>query len=188
MVQERSFSQTSLMEGSLTLPRASSQVLVRVLLPEGTVRQARAHPESIISPESTGPTGTPGCSPPGLPDLPCTGPSAAPGTVSHPSWIPPPLDSTTEQSDVGEGRRTSGLRAFLHLFIFLCFTSVPHQTTVLEKLKTHRGRGPVGQGQPRGTSWGRCHLLRLFYSFNSLGRTSQYLGTQDGPFRMKEGV
>lgn len=112
MVQERSFSQTSLMEGSLTLPRASSQVLVRVLLPEGTVRQARAHPESIISPESTGPTGTPGCSPPGLPDLPCTGPSAAPGTVSHPSWIPPPLDSTAEQSDVGEGRRTSGLRAF----------------------------------------------------------------------------
>ena len=100
-VQERSFSQTPLMEGSLTLPRASSQVLVRVLLPEGTVRQARAHPDSIISPESTGPTGTPGCSPPGLPDLPCTGPSAAPGMVSHPSWIPPPLDSTPEQSGVG---------------------------------------------------------------------------------------
>ena len=50
-MQERAFSQTPLMESSLTLPRASSQVLVRVLLSEGIVRQARADPDSIITPQ-----------------------------------------------------------------------------------------------------------------------------------------
>ena len=151
-----------LMESSLTLPRANSQVLVRVLLSEGTVRQARADPDSTISPESTGPTAT--LAAPPRPawsalhwSLSCPGHSIT-NCISSFTDSPPLLDSITEQSDVGEGQRTSGLRACLHLFIFLCFISVPHQTVVVEKLKTHRGRGPVGQGQPRRASWGRCHL------------------------------
>ena len=67
---------------------------------------------------------------------------------------PPPLGYITGQSDMGERQRTSGLRAFLHLFIFPCFTSALHQTMVLERLKTHRGQGPVGQGAiQEGVLW-----------------------------------
>lgn len=82
MVQERAFSQTP-PDGKFT------NVAKGKFTGVGQGTALRGHGEtafqgrsldSIITPESTGPTGTPGCSLPGLPCLPCVGPSAAPGT------------------------------------------------------------------------------------------------------------
>lgn len=56
---------------------------------------------------------------------------------------------------------------------------------VLEKLKTHRREGTCWPGATQEGILGEVSS-EVLYSFNTLGRTPRHLGTQDGPFRMKE--
>lgn len=159
-VQERVLSQKSPMESSRRLQRARSQVPVSwgpALGGDGEAGQggSRQHRHPRLHRPNWSPWPLPTSPSHIVPALVPQHPQALGHhlpPVSHPSWIPPPLGYITGQSDMGERQRTSGLRAFLHLLIFPCFTSALHQTMVLERLKTHRGQGPVGQGQSRRAS------------------------------------